>query len=64
MGTNPDRTSEVHGGSPPSQGDLRFIEKEVDNHGTPALRRILQRWEWSYEESKWGWYDVPLVEVS
>jgi hypothetical protein len=43
---------------------LRFIEKEVDNHGTPALRRILQRWEWSYEESKWGWYDVPLVEVS
>jgi hypothetical protein len=26
------------------------------------VRNILQRWEWSYEEGKWDWYDVPLME--
>lgn len=56
MSENPD-----HGNYGPSGGDLRFVEREVDNHGTPALARILQRWEYSYTDNKWDWYDVPLV---
>jgi hypothetical protein len=43
------------------QGALRFVEKEVDNHGTPARARILQRFEWSCGEAKFDWYDIPLV---
>lgn len=60
MGMNPDAGSDLQ--LVPSGGELRFVEKEVDNHGTPALRRILQRYEWSYTDSKWDWYDVPLVQ--
>lgn len=63
MGINPDREHEAYRHGVPSGGDLRFVEKEVDNHGTPALRRILQRYEYSYADGKWDWYDVQLVET-
>lgn len=58
MALNPDRDENRQ----PSQGDLRFVEREVDNHGTPKLARILQRWEYSFEGDGWGWYDVPLEQ--
>lgn len=71
MGTNPDnKTYEglaAPDGAPylvPAPGMLRFVEKEVDNHGTPAKARILQRYEWSVVDRDFNWYDVQLVEVS
>lgn len=47
----------------PQQGMLRFVEKEIDNHGTPALARVLQQYQWSSEQGQFDWYDIPLVEL-
>jgi hypothetical protein len=66
MAENPDRKSGVHGKFAPSQGDLRFVLRDPDPEpGTDRLPvrqlRILQRWEWSYTDARFAWYDVPLV---
>lgn len=47
----------------PTQGMLRFVEKEVDNYGTPAKALILQQYQYSANDNGFNWYDVPLVEV-
>jgi hypothetical protein len=47
----------------PTPGMLRFVEKEVDNHGTPALARVLQQYQYSANDNGFNWYDIPLVEV-
>ena len=67
MAENPDRKDPTHGVSDfvPEPGDLRFVEREsfdfpTAEHGRTL--RILQRWEWSYVDAKWSWYDVGLVE--
>jgi hypothetical protein len=49
----------VHGKFAPSQGDLRFVNRLDDKLG---LLRILQRWEWSYTEAKFEWYDVQWMK--
>lgn len=59
MAENPDRECAVHGKFAPSQGDLRFVNRLDDKLG---LLRILQRWEWSYTEAKFEWYDVQWVK--
>ena len=46
----------------PIQGMLRFVEKEVDNHGTPAKARVLQQYQYSARDNRFNWYDIPLVE--
>jgi hypothetical protein len=46
----------------PNAGMLRFVEKEVDNYGTPSKARVLQQWQWSAKAGGFDWYDVPLVE--
>ncbi len=65
MAENPDRETAERGKLAPSQGDLRFVLRP----GDPTLYeqkgktlRILQRWEYSYSESKFDWFDVPLKE--
>lgn len=42
----------------PSGGMLRFVERE-----TPATTavRVLQQYQWSAEEGKHDWYDIPMV---
>lgn len=59
MAENPDRACAVHGKFAPSQGDLRFVNRLDDKLG---LLRILQRWEWSYTEAKFEWYDVQWMK--
>jgi hypothetical protein len=59
MAENPDRKSGVHGKFAPSLGDLRFVNRLDDKLG---LLRILQRWEWSYTDAKYDWYDVQWVK--
>lgn len=46
----------------PTNGMLRFVEKTVDNHGTPAKARVLQQWQYSANDNGFNWYDVPLVK--
>lgn len=46
----------------PTEGRLRFVWSERDNHGTPQRVRLLQRYEWSHTEGKHDWYDVAMVE--
>ena len=43
-------------------GMLRFVNKIVDNHGTPAKARVLQQYQWSHTNGNYSWYDIPLVE--
>ena len=56
MAENPDRKTAERGKLAPSQGDLRFVKRQVDDREL----RILQRWEYSYVESQFDWFDVPL----
>ena len=67
MATNPDiKDYEGFGNHDESQmpylpaqaGMLRFVERTDMEKGSV---RILQRYEWSHEEAKHDWYDVPLV---
>lgn len=48
----------------PTQGMLRFIEREVMIEGTevPKRVRILQQHQWCMETGEFGWYDIPLVD--
>lgn len=70
MAENPDLKDPQHGVIAPAGGEIRFVEREasVPVPGQPEdvvqvkKLRILQRYEWSYVDSKWGWYDVPLME--
>ena len=62
MSENPDFRDDVHGTMVATAGDLRFVVRIVDNHGTPKKVRILQRYEWSYTLAAFGWFDVPLHE--
>ncbi len=59
MAENPDRQHKQHGKFAPSQGDLRFVHMD---EGKAYPSRILQRWEWSYTEAKFDWYDIPMAE--
>jgi len=45
----------------PKPDMLRFVEKEVDNHGTPMRARVLQQYQWSSKAGGYDWYDIPLV---
>lgn len=36
----------------PTPGELRFIKRDI---------RALQQYQWSQEDGKWDWYDIPLV---
>lgn len=38
----------------PQQGMLRFVERDG--------KKLLQRYEWSYQLKKHDWFDVPLFE--
>lgn len=46
----------------PSEGQLRFVWGEVDDHGTPRRVRKLQRFEWSHTLGEHGWFDVVMYE--
>lgn len=47
----------------PSQGMLRFVEREVmdEASGLAGVHRILQQWQWCAETGEFNWYDIPLV---
>ncbi len=65
MTENPDRQTAERGNLAPSQGDLRFVLRSGDSalyEQKGKTLRILQRWEWSYTEARFNWYDVQLVE--
>lgn len=49
----------------PVNGALRFVERGVPTENEHVLKkqRILQVWSWSSSESKYDWYDVPLVDM-
>lgn len=54
MATNPDRKLDHLA---PTKGQLRYIDVESSD-GTV---RILQRYEWSHTDGRFGWYDVPAA---
>lgn len=57
MASNPD-----YGNYGASGGDLRFVQRhDRSDPGHPSVKRILQRWEYSYTDGKWDWYDVTTV---
>ncbi len=58
MAENPDRASTSHGKFAPSQGDLRIIHRMSKNQG---VLDVIQRWEWSYTDARFDWYDVPVI---
>ena len=62
MAENPDLKDAAHKDFVPSGGDLRFVQRLLPNGDEDRVLRILQRWEWSYVDRKWAWYDVHLAE--
>ena len=58
MAENPDRQLSAMGKMAPSAGDLRFVLREVDSREL----RILQRFEWSFTEKQFDWYDIHLAQ--
>lgn len=52
MPTNPDR--EVLD-LVPQEGQLRYLKLKG------PVGEKLQRWEYSFEDARWGWYDIPEV---
>ena len=66
MAENPDHKAPVAEAMVPSNGDLRFVLRDVEDDSTPMPRqlRILQRYEWSITDGQWAWYDVHLAEES
>ena len=64
MAENPDRKNINPDVFIAAEGDLRFVEREVEMTGVESkvmkTLRILQRYEWSIELKDFGWFDVPL----
>ena len=48
----------------PAPNMLRFVEKQMDNHGTPMKARVLQQYQWSHRKGGYDWYDLPLVTTT
>ena len=61
MAENPDAQSTT---LQPSPGALRFVKRKVADYDQTKTLRILQRYEWSVAEKDWGWYDIPLIDVT
>lgn len=66
MAENPDNNmyegltdEEGLGNCVPDKGMLRFVLRD-ETHLTG--KRILQQYQWSQKEGRYGWFDIPMVK--
>lgn len=65
MAENPDREAGELGKFAPTAGDLRFVLRAGDSakyEEKGRTLRILQRFEWSFTDDVYAWYDIHLTE--